>query len=227
MLDFHMLQVGHVAGPACKSIPLFTEESRALFPGKPVVNGEPPYEGHMGFNGPDIQRYAFWAAMLSGSAGYTYGAGGIFQANDRERPAGHRPGGAAYDGVFWDDAMQLPGSAQLARAKALLAGFPFQQFAPHPEWVKIGVNWGAEYYHPEFRVFCAGIPRQCRLAYIPARYYHWDGPLIREIEPGVEYHAWYVNTITGDHIPLGAVTPDQDHCWQAPLLPFLHDWVFF
>jgi hypothetical protein len=225
VLDFQMLQVAHTAAVSCMLCFKFTEESRAKFPKVPVVNGEPPYEGHMGLNGPDVQRYAFWATMLSGAVGFTYGAAGIFQANDRARPAGHKPGGAAYDGDFWDEAIHFPGAAQLGRAKTLLAELPFQSFTPHPEWVTIGIRWGEEHYRPEFRAFCAGVPKVCRVVYIPARFYHWDGPLIKKLEPGIKYQAWYVNTVTGERIDLGAIKPDRNRSWQAPLMPFLHDWV--
>jgi len=224
-LDFHMLQTGHIPPSSLETGVKFVEEARAQFPDKPVVNGEPPYEGHMGGNWGDVQRFAFWTAILTGAAGMTYGAAGIYQANDRARPTGHRPDGGAFDRTFWDEAITFPGVRHLAVAKRLLTSLPFQRFEPHPEWAELGVKWGAEHYRPSYRAYCAGVPKECRVVYMPMRYYHWDGPLVRELEPDVTYRARYVDTETGDAHDLGEVTRGTDGTWKAPTLPTLHDWV--
>jgi hypothetical protein len=226
LLDFHMLQVGHCAPYSLERCPTYLEEARSKFPNVPVVMAEPPYEGHMGVNGPDVVRYAFWASLLSGAAGFTYGAAGIFQANDRRRPAGKTPAGGAYDGVFWDEAIHFVGSCHVGKAKSLLVGLPFRRFKPHPEWIQVEATVWHEHYRPPYRAFAAGIPGDCRVAYIPARYYQWNGPKVQALEPGVPYRAWYCDTATGELVDLGDVRPDKGGCWQAPNLPFLHDWVF-
>lgn len=225
VLDFHMLQTGHIV-PSTLEIALSRiEEAHRRFPDRLVVLAEPPYEGHMGSNWPDVQRYAFWSAMLSGAAGYTYGAAGIFQANDRERPTGYRPDGGAFDATFWDEAIQFPGARQLGEGKKLLASLPFERFEPHPEWVELGVRWGAELYRPPYRTYAAGIPGECRVIYLPRRYYHWDGPLVKGIEPGVSYRARYINPASFAVYELGHVSPSDDGTWKAPTLPVLHDWL--
>ncbi len=43
--------------------------------------GEYCYEGHMQTAFQDVQRYVFWASMLSGSGGLTYGAAGVWHAS--------------------------------------------------------------------------------------------------------------------------------------------------
>jgi hypothetical protein len=223
-LDFHMLQAGHLP-PALEGGVAMIEEAGRRFGDRPVVNAETRYEGHMATNGADVQRYAFWSSMLSGAAGFTYGAAGIFQANDRERPTGDRPGGGAFDSTFWDEALRFPGATQLGLSKALLAELPFHRFEPHPEWFSATVRWGADQYRPPFRVYGAGIPGECRVAYIPLRYYHWDGPEVRDIEADTKYVAMYFNPTNGDRIDLGPVVPDENGTWKAPMLPVLHDWV--
>jgi hypothetical protein len=69
-LTFHMLQPGHMANALERGVALIAE-ARSRYPRLPVVNAEPPYEGHMGTNGPEVQRYAFWSSLLSGAAGFT------------------------------------------------------------------------------------------------------------------------------------------------------------
>ena len=73
-------------------------------PPMPVVIGEYCYEGHMQTAFQDVQRYVFWGSMLSGSAGHTYGAAGVWHASVEGDP------GIAdvYDLTTWKEGMQLP-----------------------------------------------------------------------------------------------------------------------
>jgi hypothetical protein len=54
----------------------------------PVIDGEASYEMLMDKTPPDWPRAMFWICMLSGAAGHTYGANGIWQCNRREQPHG-------------------------------------------------------------------------------------------------------------------------------------------
>ena len=223
-LDFHMIQPGHFAdAPKLALTSLTTMQTR--YPGHPVINAEPPYEGHGGTNWADIQRYSFWTSMLSGAAGYTYGAAGIFQANDRDRPTGNRPDGGAFDHVFWDDAMMFPGAAQLAAGHKLLISLDHHLFTSHPEWAEVELRRNHESYPLATSAFAAGIPGQCRVVYLPLRWYHWDGPLVHHLEPEVSYRAAYVETDTLRRHELGEIAGDAAGDWQGPTLPHMHDWL--
>ena len=50
-------------------------------PTRPVLCGEVSYEGHMQTNFQDVQRHMFWSFMLSGAAGHTYGAAGVWHGS--------------------------------------------------------------------------------------------------------------------------------------------------
>ena len=104
-------------------------------PTMPVVNGEVCYEGIHGGSHDDVQRFLIWSAYLSGEAGHTYGANGIWQLNRREQPYGTSASGSNYGTVSWDEAMKLPGSGQVGLAKRLLETLTWNQFEPHQEWV--------------------------------------------------------------------------------------------
>lgn len=90
---------------------------------KPVVNSEPPYEGHgHGFSfgrfGADELRQAAWQSLLSGaSAGVTYGAHGLWSM--------HRAGQAFSSVEFsntpfdWRTALNFPGAWEFSRAREL------------------------------------------------------------------------------------------------------------
>ena len=223
-LDYNMLQPGHMRSALSLGVSCI-EDGRSKFPQKPVVNAEPPYEGHMGTNGPEIQRFTFWSSILSGATGFTYGAAGIFQANDRERPTGDRPGGGAFDVTTWDEAISFPGAEDLGKGKSLLMEMPWHKFEPHPEWATTSVKWGIEAYDPPLRTYCAGVPKVCRVVYVPRRYWHWDGAIIHGIEKGVRYRAFYVDPDRFTRYDLGIVKPDSKGDWQAPNTPYLMEWL--
>jgi hypothetical protein len=223
-LDFQMTQAGHF--PNAPQIALKAlAAGRARFPDQVIINAEPPYEGHGGTNLADVQRYSFWSSMLSGASGFTYGAAGVFQANDRERPTGNRPDGGAFDSVFWDDSMQFPGAEQISRGHRLLVSLDYHRFTVHPEWASIDLRFGHDAYHAPVMAFAAGIPGVVRLIYLPLRWYHWDGPLVRGLEPGVRYKAAYLETDTLRRHELGEISGDANGEWRGPTLPHMFDWL--
>jgi hypothetical protein len=224
MLDFNMLQPGHMPN-ALQVGTEWIDKARAEHGEKPVVNAEPPYEGHAGTNGPDVQRYAFWTSVCCGAAGYTYGCAGVFLAHDRVRPVAMRPDGGIFDRWTWDEGMRFPGAVQIGRGKALLESLPFNRLEPHPEWVQTPLRWGQDAYHPPMRTFCAAIPRELRLIYVPRRWYHWEGPIVTHLEPGVRYRVTYYDPSTLDEIDAGIATGDEQGRWQGPITPYMHDWL--
>ena len=93
----------------------------------PFINGEPAYEAHPnnfkgGFEGwldeSDVRRDLYYT-ICSGAAGYTYGAHPIWQfCNPRLNPPINQPR------LTWFEALELPGSRQIAIAKKLLDELP-------------------------------------------------------------------------------------------------------
>jgi hypothetical protein len=223
-LDFHMTQAGHLPNAPRTALEAIAA-GRARFPGRVIINAEPPYEAHAGANLADVQRYSFWSSMLSGASGYTYGAAGVFQANDRERPTGDRPDGGAYDAVYWDEGMTLAGGEQLAKGNALLKSLGHHKFTAHPEWASLDLRGGHEAYFWPIQAFAAGIPEKVRLIYLPLRWYHWDGPLVHALEPGVRYRAAYLETDTLRRHELGIIAGDEGGEWRGPTLPHMFDWL--
>ena len=137
-------------------------------PAVPVLCGETCYEGHMQQGFGDVQRHIFWRNMLSGAAGHTYGAAGIWHAGVE---GDHGNWGAwdrqPYDWTTWKEGMNYPGSTQLGIGKKLLEQYPWSRFEPHSEWV-------------DNNCFAAGIPGEVRFVYLPRRnIYNWDGPEVK------------------------------------------------
>jgi len=156
VLDFDLLQTGHGDRDSFGSTCRLVRESRAAEPVMPVVNGEVCYEGILDTCFADVQRFMVWSCYLSGTAGHTYGANGIWQINRRGKPYGKSPHGGNWGTRPWDDAMKLPGSGQCALARKLLMQYPWHRFEPHPEWAsftkpawKRDFEWGEWIWYPE------------------------------------------------------------------------------
>ncbi len=135
LLDFDMLQTPHGRREAAPITLNAASGSYAAKPVMPVINGEASFERLMDELPTEWTRAMFWICMTSGTAGHTYGANGIWQCNRRDQPHGPSPHGGSYGKISWDEAMNLPGSTQVGAGKTFLEQFPWQRFAPHPEWV--------------------------------------------------------------------------------------------
>ncbi|MHB9024446.1 MAG: apiosidase-like domain-containing protein [Armatimonadota bacterium] len=225
LVDFHMLQTGH--GDRA-SLPNTVQRVTAEYtepPFRPVIDSEINYEGIGEQCRQEVQRLFFWTCLLSGAAGHTYGANGIWQMNSRARLYGPSPHGMSWGDTPWEDAYQLLGSKQVGLAKRLLERFQWWRFEPHPEWVD--PHWSEENYSA---AYAAGIPREIRVIYFPPG--TWTPGTVKSLEPNVAYHAFLFNPATGDEIDQGPVTPDANGDWQLPpttaghrLFPIFQDWV--
>jgi hypothetical protein len=217
VLDFDMLQTGHSDRASIPNTVKLVTASRAASPAMPVIDGEVCYEGILEQSRQEVQRFMFWACMLSGAAGHTYGANGIWQVNTAAQPFGPSPHGRSWGDTPWDVASELPGSRQLGWSKALLMRYPWWRMEPHPEWVE--PHWTAANY---MQPYCAGIPRELRIVFMPAM---WDAPRMVQLEAGISYRAFYFNPATGAEIPAGTAVADTAGAWQPPVAPVFQDWV--
>lgn len=183
-------------------------------PPMPVLVGETCYEGHMQQGFGDVQRRMFWGSILSGAAGHTYGAAGIWHASIEGDPgcASAAFGGTkVYDWTTWKEGMNYPGATQLGIAKKLLEEYPWSRFEPHPEWVP--------------GCLAAGIPGGMRMIYIPRRgIYDWKGITVNHLTPGMPYATFYFDPATGRRFDQGVVTTATGS-WNSPVLPSPQDWI--
>jgi len=219
LVDFDLLQTGHDGYSALSDTAHLVVQALARPPQMPVVNGEACYEGILEGSREEVQRFLVWSCFLSGGAGYTYGANGIWQVNTRDAPYGPSPHGASWGDRPWEEAYRLPGSAQVGIAKAALSRFPWWQMQPHQEWIEPaagGDNW--------FAPFAAGIPRAWRIIYLPQPIVPWrSAAVVKALEPDVLYRATYVNPGDGREHPIGVVQGASE--WRLPTPPVMRDWV--
>jgi hypothetical protein len=216
VLDFNMLQTGHSDRKSIPNTVRTMVAERQAEPILPVINGEVTYEGIFEASREEVQRFMFWACMLSGAAGFTYGANGIWQVNTREQPYGPSPHGRSWGNTPWDEAAALPGSRQLGHAAALLRSLPWWRMEPHPEWVE--PRWTADNYELNY---AAGIPGELRIVFMPMQ---WNPPTIVRLEPKVNYRAFLFDPSTAARHDLGRIE-SREGAWKTPTPPTARDWV--
>ncbi|GAA1562112.1 DUF4038 domain-containing protein [Kribbella hippodromi] len=137
VVDFWLLQTGHQGHETFRTALDQVHAALDHQPVKPVINGEPSYEGIAGSSWQDLQRFMFWSHLLSGTAGHSYGAHGVWAFNDLSVPG--LDSGLAPD---WREAATLPGARQLGIGRNLLLSLPWGEFEPHPEWVTPSASSG-------------------------------------------------------------------------------------
>jgi len=218
LIDFEMLQTGHSSHHSFPNTIKSLKYSMTREPPMPVLVGEVCYEGILEASREEIQRLLFWSCLLTGAAGHTYGANGVWQVNTRELPFGPSPHGTSWGETPWEDAYQLPGSRDVGIGKKFLEQYPWQQFEPHPEWIRSPASHQDEHFIP----YCAGIPEKIRIIYfspfLPLSY-------VTALEREVKYQAFLFNPSTAEKYALGPVTPDEEGEWKLPTVPIFRDWV--
>jgi hypothetical protein len=123
-LDFNMRQNGH-------QVDFFdsysgTRADYDLSPTKPVIDGEPIYEGHPIFPmfklrghsiAADVRRPLYWN-LFTGACGHTYGHHSVWQMFAPGRKPVNNPL------TTWRDALEEPGANQMLHAKRLMQSRP-------------------------------------------------------------------------------------------------------
>jgi hypothetical protein len=216
VLDFDMLQTGHSDRTSIPNTIRLVTESHSQTPAMPVLVGEVCYEGIMEASRQEVQRFMFWSCLLSGAAGHTYGANGVWQVNTAEKPFGASPHGRSWGDTPWETASQLPGSAQLGIAKRLFMRYEWWRFEAHPEWVE--PHWTREDY---VQAYAAGIPGHVRILFFPG----WSSPGVKHLEKGVNYRAFFFNPANEREYPLPRVQSDDEGTWKPSPPPIFQDWV--
>jgi hypothetical protein len=129
-LDFNLRQNGHGAEYTGRYSQ--TRADYDLRPVKPVIDGEPLYEGHpISFNAKtlghstaaDIRRPFYWD-LFGGACGHTYGHHSVWQMWQRGREPINDPL------LSWTDALHEPGAAQMVYGRRLMESRPFLSRVP-------------------------------------------------------------------------------------------------
>ena len=223
-INFEMLQTGHQGFPALSNTINMLEVSLTKQPEMPVIISEVCYEGILESSGPDIQRFLYWSSALSGSAGFTYGANGLWQVNSDEIPYGASPHGMAWGGPSWRDASQLGGSGQIGLAKQFLDTLDWPSLTPSPHLV-------SDHASEEDRIlpYAAVASDGTRIVFVPAPaifLLRRGGLQLFELEPGSRREGFYLNPKSGEELEAVDIVAEPDGTSFMPTPPIIQDWVF-
>ena len=225
-LDFNMFQSGHrnygmslskknpqrpeLLPDSCEEDNWrYVEIARSYKPMKPVIDGEPSYEGiPYGLHdytlplwqAHEVRRYAYWL-VFAGAFGHTYGNSAIMQMH----PGGEKRG--AYGCLkFWKDALNDPGFQQMQYLKKLILDFPYYERIPDQS-VILGEN-GTHHQHL----------RACRGKDYILVYNYAAVPMnidLSKIE-GKTKQAWWYDTTNGEYTFIGEYTGDSAEFSYVP-----------
>ena len=144
-----------------------TWENRQLEPVKPVFVSESYYERALDPEHVYHTQWQAWTAFLSGSAGYGYGAFGMWQFYDPDDSFGE-PGKIVHDVVPWREAINFGGAKRMEHVSSFLNTLPWWELVPHSQWLIVN---GKENLLPSVEDItppqCAAVPGSVYIIYIP------------------------------------------------------------
>lgn len=215
-VDFCGLQSGHhlwtnMLANAYHAARSWTLDMWNGVPVKPVINIETMYDNygndnaeHSATREKDVRKLG-WISWLSGSMGYTYGAGGIWKFNKDST-----------ENDFWRNAMDWPSAGQMTVMKDFFKSIEWWRLVPLH---KLVVNQEVE---ETLKMVVSGTKQKdLLLAYLP------DNPMIvldLKDYQGTMAGKW-LNLVTGDNveipqpvIPSASVTFSRPDGWEDALL---------
>ena len=142
-------QSGH--GDSAKTLKWLTSGPATTYHGpKPIVNLEPPYEGHNGYSSRkphsalSTRRATYWSLLRNPPAGVTYGGHGVWSWHTRPgaEPTGHPGTGVA---KVWRDALDLPFATQIRVVGETFKQLPWTELRPAQQLVAGQANDPAQF----------------------------------------------------------------------------------
>ena len=136
-LDFLIYQSGH--GDDARTLEWIHSGPVSTFwqksPARPLINLEPPYEGHLGYQSRKphtdyvTRRAIYWSLLNAPTAGVTYGAHGVWSWHTKpgEPPTDHPNTGVA---KTWREALPFPGSTQMKFLGEMFQSIAWWELAP-------------------------------------------------------------------------------------------------
>lgn len=222
-LDFNMRQNGHVAeytGRYSK-----TRDDYDRQPVKPVLDGEPLYEGHpvsfkpsdLGVSiAADVRRPLYWD-LFAGACGHTYGHHSVWQMWQADRKPVNSPV------MPWDEAIGQPGAGQMQHARRLLESRPYWTRVPDDSVI---VTHRVAHYVPG-----AGIYRFTGTRDTDRSYAMIYAPIGRSFTVAADavkatrVVAWWFNPRTGEATRQGEYAGGNAIAFTPPAPGEIIDWV--
>ncbi len=191
--------------------PLTTDWNKE--PSHPIINLEPPYEGHLGYQSRKpisadlVRRSVYWSLLNGPTAGVSYGGHGVWGWDDGTKPpADHGSTGVA---LPWRQALLLPGAEQMTHLAAFFTLIDFQRLRPAPEAV---VNNPGAQSAKKFIAAARTEKKDLTVVYVPEE--RTVEILLDSLPPSPEVK-WF-NPRTGETSPAVAVVTDRTAQFPTP-----------
>ncbi len=194
-------------------IPYRIDEALSYEPMKPVILSEGRYENRPNSSDPtDLQRRQAWVALLSGAAGFVYGAHGVF---------------------FFDDLtkLSLPGASDMARLIAFFRDNAIHLSALNPKVAGgqscVRINGAAPDLLDQTHARCAGTAGNTYVLYAPKG--SAGDTLVMIGLAQKSYKARWYNPATGTSTAVAGspINTDLNDTWTVPPRPSANDWVLW
>lgn len=205
-MDFNQFQVGHDDWRNEK-IPEIARFNYSLEPAKPVICTEPWIEFLKYITPAADVRFGGWSSILSGSAGHTYGAGGVWFAQVQEQPAAP----FSYDIDWYHKALNYPGGVGIGIMSKFLQSINWWDLEPHQELIADNAN-----------NYCSAIPGDEYVIYM-----RHGGSITVNLTPcvtGDMFEYWWFNPGNGMYHSSGSVPGGAEREFTAPNDK---DWVLY
>jgi hypothetical protein len=105
-------------------------------PRHPLINLEPPYEGHLGYESKQpltadlVRRTLYWSLLNTPTAGVSYGGHGVWGWDDGTKPPTDHP--TTGTPLPWRQALTLPCAEQMTNLVNFFTSIEFSQLRPLP-----------------------------------------------------------------------------------------------
>jgi hypothetical protein len=105
-------------------------------PHRPLINLEPPYEGHLGYQSKQplsadlVRRTLYWSLLNAPTAGVSYGGHGVWGWDDGTKPPTDHPNTGTP--LPWQKALTLPCAEQMTNLVNFFTSIDFQHLRPMP-----------------------------------------------------------------------------------------------
>jgi hypothetical protein len=222
-LDFNLRQNGHQAEFTGRYDQTRVDYDR--IPSKPVIDGEPIYEGHpIAFDAQkfghsvaaDVRRPLYWD-LFTGACGHTYGHHSVWQMWTTNRAPVNNPL------MPWYEAIDQPGACQMRYAKDLLLSRPFLTRVPDDtilvtDRVPTSVPGAGRYRFVATR----DSEGSYAMVYVPAGR---KFSVRMDVIQGNRVMAWWFNPRTGKAAPIGKFANTGVREFDPPEPGEALDWV--
>ena len=224
-LDINIQQTGHQE-KTLKNIPKRLLQDYQKIPIRPSIHAEGWYENHDRYGDPPTAaqlRWKLWATFLSGGAGYTYGAVGVwpFYNPDVDKKPPLR-----WNETTWHEGILAPGSEDIGRVSDILSKLAWWALEPARTRVTVaGRKAQYDYEEGQQDPHLAALPKDALLLlYIPEGD---QGQAIRidDFAADAEYAAQWLNPRDGSAINIEMLSTDPDGTIHVPDRLSDDDWL--